>query len=63
MELFILLALASVGGWAIIRIVWSARAHHFAAKKRVLDDAWREVLDDPDYLNGRTYEEHKRGWA
>jgi hypothetical protein len=59
MELFILLAMASGAGWAIIWIVRSVKAH----KKAILDDAWREVLDDPNYLNRRSYEERKRGCA
>jgi len=44
----------------IISIVWKVRTHNQALKKAALDQAWREVLDDPHYMERRHLEERKR---
>ena len=43
-------------------IVWVVRAreHKQAAAKNFLGQAWREVLNDPHYLERRHFEERKR---
>lgn len=47
----------------IIWIVWKVRAHHLALKKTVLDEAWREVLNDQNYMNRRCDDERKQDEA
>jgi hypothetical protein len=36
------------------------REHKQAIAKDVLDQAWREVLNDPHYMERRHFEERKR---
>lgn len=43
----------------IILIIWKVRANSRAAKAAALDQAWREVLSDPNYLQRRDHEERK----
>ena len=43
-------------GW----LVWTVREDNRAIDKDVLDQAWREVLNDPHYLERRHFEERKR---
>jgi nitrogen fixation-related uncharacterized protein len=40
--------------------VWTERKSKQALDKDALDEAWREVLDDPHYMERRHYEERKR---
>ena len=41
-------------------VVWTERKSKLALDKDLLDQAWREVLDDPHYMERRHYEERKR---
>jgi hypothetical protein len=41
----------------IIWIVWKVWTHNQALYKAALDQAWRDVLNDPIYVNRRRYEE------
>ena len=41
-------------------VVWTERKSKEALDKDLLDQAWREVLDDPHYMERRHYEERKR---
>jgi hypothetical protein len=41
-------------------VVWTERKSKEALDKDMLDQAWREVLDDPNYMERRHYEERKR---
>jgi FtsZ-interacting cell division protein ZipA len=41
-------------------VVWTERKSKQALDKDALDQAWREVLDDPHYIEQRHYEERKR---
>ena len=41
-------------------VVWTERKSKQALDKDLLDQAWREVLDDPHYMERRHYEERKR---
>ena len=41
-------------------VVWTERKSKLALDKVLLDQAWREVLDDPHYMERRHYEERKR---
>jgi hypothetical protein len=59
MELIIILFVPT----RIVLIVWKVRTHNRALKNAALAQAWREVLDDPDYMNRRRYEERKRDEA
>jgi hypothetical protein len=38
-------------------VVWTPRKSKQALDKDALDQAWREVLDDPHYMERRHYEE------
>jgi len=40
--------------------VWSVRKHRKAGDKAALDEAWREVLNDPHYVRRLDHEERKR---
>jgi hypothetical protein len=40
-------------------VVWTERKSKQALDKDALDEAWREVLDDPHYMERRHYEERK----
>jgi hypothetical protein len=44
----------------IIWVVWTVREHKHAVKDIALGQAWREVLNDPHYLERRRYEERRR---
>jgi hypothetical protein len=41
-------------------VVWTERKSKEALDKDLLEQAWREVLDDPHYMERRHYEERKR---
>ena len=41
-------------------VVWTERKSKQALDKDALDQAWREVLDDPNYAERRHFEERKR---
>jgi hypothetical protein len=41
-------------------LVWTERKSKQALDKDALDQAWREVLDDPHYIERRHYEERMR---
>jgi len=41
-------------------VAWTERKSKQALDKDALDQAWREVLDDPHYVERRHYEERKR---
>lgn len=59
MEIFIFL----IAGGGIVWIVWIVRKANRAREKAVLDNAWRIVLNDPDYVKRRRHEERKRDQA
>ena len=54
-ELIIFIVVAFIA-W----VVWTERKSKQALDKDLLDQAWREVLDDPHYMERRHYEERKR---
>ena len=56
MEFIVIFGL--IGG--IVWIIWKVRADTRASKEAALDRAWREVLNDPNYMHRRHYEERKR---
>ena len=56
MELVILIFVVA----CIIWIVWKMRASTRASHDAAVDQAWRVVLNDPNYLHRRRYEERKR---
>jgi hypothetical protein len=56
MELVILFLVVA----GIVWIVWKMRASSRASNAADLDQAWRVVLSDPNYLHRRRYEERKR---
>ena len=41
-------------------VVWTERKSKQALDKDALDEAWREVFDDPHYMERRHHEERKR---
>ena len=41
-------------------VVWTERKSKQALDKDALDQAWREVLDDPKYAERRHFQERKR---
>ena len=41
-------------------VVWTEQKSKQALDKDALDQAWREVLDDPHYVERRHFEERKR---
>jgi len=45
---------------SIVWIFWKVRAATRASKEAALNRAWREVLNDPNYMHRRRYEERKR---
>ncbi|HEY6753417.1 MAG TPA: hypothetical protein VI077_01725 [Pseudolabrys sp.] len=55
MELLII-ALVIAG---IVWIVWKVMAGVRSSRRAELDDAWRVVLSDPDYVSRRQHEERK----
>jgi hypothetical protein len=44
----------------IVWILWNVRKNNRASKTAALDEAWRIVLDDSNYVHRRRYEERKR---
>jgi len=56
MEFIVLFGL--LGG--IVWIFWKKRAETRASKEDALEQAWREVMNDPNYEHRRHYEERKR---
>jgi hypothetical protein len=42
----------------IIWAVWKVRTKHRAEDMAHLDNAWRVVLNDPNYMHRRRYEEY-----
>ena len=52
-EIIIILILAACIGWA----TWTAQKSKQALDKDALDQAWRELLNDPHYMERRHYEE------
>lgn len=44
----------------IVWMIWTARTSSRAEKLATLDDAWRIVLADPNYMHRRNYEERLR---
>jgi hypothetical protein len=57
LEIIIILIVVVCIAW----VVWTtAREHKQALNERALDNAWREVLDDPHYMERRHLEERKR---
>jgi hypothetical protein len=57
MEIIVILIIVGCIAW----VVWAVREHRKVLDKEVLDGAWRQVLNDPHYMERRDYEEHKRG--
>jgi hypothetical protein len=59
MEVLLFLVVVSGTIWIGIYV----RNKNRALKKAILDQAWRDVLADPDYMNRRRHEERKRDCA
>ncbi len=57
MEIIVILIIVGCIAW----VVWAVREHRKALDKEALDGAWRQVLNDPHYMERRDFEEHKRG--
>ncbi len=55
-ELTIIFIVVAFIAW----VVWTERKSKLALDKNLLEQAWREVLDDPHYMERRHYEERKR---
>jgi hypothetical protein len=55
-ELTIIFIVVAFIAW----VAWTAQKSKQALDKEFLDEAWREVLDDPHYMERRHYEERKR---
>ena len=55
-ELTIIFIVVAFIAW----VVWTEQKSKLALDKDLLDQAWREVLDDPHYIERRHYEERKR---
>ena len=53
---FIILFMVASIAW----VVWTERKSKQALDKDALDQAWREVPDDPHYIERRHYEERMR---
>ena len=49
-----------IGVACIVWVVRTAREHKQAAANAALGQAWREVLNDPHYMERRHFEERKR---
>ncbi|MGB8639471.1 MAG: hypothetical protein WCD30_15250 [Pseudolabrys sp.] len=49
-----------IGIACIVWLLWTVRGDNQAIAKDVLDQAWRDVLNDPHYLERRHFEERKR---
>ena len=54
-NIIILFMIASIA-W----VLWTERKSKQALDKDALDQAWREVPDDPHYIERRHYEERRR---
>lgn len=55
-EFIIILVVVVCIAW----VAWTAQKSKQALDKDALDQAWREVLVDPHYMERRHYEERKR---
>ena len=55
-EMTIILIFAACIGWA----AWTVQKSKQALDKDALDQAWREVLNDPHYMERRHYDERMR---
>ena len=55
-ELIIIICMLGIFVW----IVWEVRARKHALREAILDQAWSEVLSDPNYMERRHFEERKR---
>jgi len=55
-EIMIVLIVLGCIAW----VVWSVREHKQASEIAALGQAWRDVLDDPHYMERRHFEERKR---
>jgi hypothetical protein len=55
-ELTIIFIVAAFIAW----VAWTAQKSKQALDKDALDQAWREVLVDPHYIERRHYEERMR---
>jgi len=56
-EIVIVLIVLGCIAW----VVWSVREHKQASEIAALGQAWRDVLDDPHYIDRRHFEERKCG--
>jgi len=54
-EIIIILILGACIAWPI----WTVRKYKQALKEAALDEAWREVLKDPHYIDRRRHEERR----
>jgi len=50
----------AIGVACVVWLIWTAREDKQASGKSVLDQAWREVLDDAYYMERRHFEDRKR---
>jgi Tfp pilus assembly protein PilE len=55
-EIMIVLIVLGCIAW----VVWAVREHKQASEIAALGQAWRDVLDDPHYMERRHFEERKR---
>jgi hypothetical protein len=55
MEIIVILCLVVAIVWLVLKV----RAHGRALKKATLDQAWHIVLDDPNYVHRRQFQERK----
>lgn len=55
-EIIIILVVVVCTAW----VAWTAQKSKQALDKDALDQAWREVLDDPHYMERCHYEERMR---
>jgi hypothetical protein len=55
-EMMIVLIVFGCIAW----VVWTVREYNELSKNADLDHAWRDVLDDPHYMERRRFEERKR---
>jgi FtsZ-interacting cell division protein ZipA len=55
-EIIIILVVVVCIAW----VAWTEQKSKQALDKDALDQAWREVLDDPHYMERRHYEERMR---
>ena len=57
-EIITIIVLVSVA--CIAWMIWTERKSKQALDRDALDQAWREVSDDPNYAERRHFEERKR---